>query len=174
MTEKTVTCSIRISKEIYEALQKEAKERDESFNTMVNQILRFETEFIAPGRKVGAQAISRATWNALLDSMSEESLAQAGTEAGTKGPRDFVVAKMGQMNLENLIDFIEIFGKYGLAWEYNKTEYGGGMSIVLSHVLGKKYSQFLASYFGAAFGSMGLKPDITASDASVIINLQST
>jgi hypothetical protein len=173
LTEKTVTCSIRISKKVYDALQKEAKERDQSFNTLINQVLRFETEFAVAARRVGAQVSSRATWRALLDSTSEESLSHAGTQAGANAPRDFIVANMGQMNLENVLSFMDLFGKYGRAWEYNRTEHEGGISIVLSHVLGKKYSLFLSDYFRALFESIGLTPDVTASEASVIIKLRS-
>ncbi|HYB44937.1 MAG TPA: hypothetical protein VEC92_00295, partial [Nitrososphaerales archaeon] len=87
LTEKTVAASIRVNEKVYSELQREAKESDESLNTLINQILRFETEFAATARKIGTQAITRRTYRSLLEAMDDEEIARAGRTAGANTPK---------------------------------------------------------------------------------------
>jgi len=155
-------------------LQREAKESDESLNTLINQILRFETEFAATARKIGTQAITRRTYRSLLEAMDDEEIARAGRTAGANTPKDFIESKYGHINLENVLNFLRVFSVYGRSWDYTETTHEDKTTIVLNHIMGRKYSLFTASYMASLFETIRLEPRISTSESSVIIELSGT
>jgi len=171
LPEKTVAVSIRTSEKVYAELQKEAKEHDESLNTLVNQILRFETEFANTARKVGTQAISKSTYKELLDVMDEETVAAAAYKAGINAPKNFIESKHGEVNLRTVLDFLRVTAIYGRCWDYNETIHGNTTTLVLSHTLGRKYSVFVSNYVMSLFASIRIEPKVSMSDSSVIVEL---
>ena len=171
MTEKTISASIRINERVYSALQKEAKERDESLNTLVNQIFRFETEFGVPARKVGTQAISRSTYKELIEALDDGEIAAVGARSGVNAPKSFIESKLGEINLHTVLDFLRVTAIYGKCWDYSETIHGDTITLVLNHTLGRKYSIFTSNYVTSLFSSIHVEAKTSMSESSVIVEL---
>ena len=166
---KSVTSSFRISAEVYEILQKDAMGKNISLNSLVNHLLRRYSEFDMYMTRFKGVALTLRTFGNLMDNVGDDALTQIGSLAGAEVPKAMISAMYGQANLENAIKFLKLIAAHAANWRYSEAPSEGGTTVVLAHDLGHKGSVFFSNYFDSMFKVMGISPQISQTDQSVIL-----
>ena len=168
---KTVAKSFRVNERALEALQEEAKRKNISVNTLVNQLLLDYAEFGRFVQRVNVMRLSRQTLSEILKGTPEDELVKAAETAGKGAPEALISTKWGKINSSTVIEFIRDLSSYANLFEYQEKEESGHSTITLMHELGPKWSIFLRHYIGEAFRAAGVQPKVRTSDRAVIFTL---
>ncbi len=173
-TEKTVTRSLRINGEAFDALKEDAKRRGITVNTLVNQLFLAYKDFDRYFERMGMIKISSATFKRLLSATSENGIAEVGRQAGTDIPRAIIIAKYGLLSFQTICGFLRMMSDYAKLYEYSEVTSpdGGSKILTLMHDLGQNGSPFLIHYVKAIFLDIDLEPRISSSEHSVIVEVR--
>ncbi len=168
---KTVAKSFRVNERALEGLQEEAKRKNISVNTLVNQLLLDYAEFGRFVQRASVLRLSRQTFGEILNATPEEGLVKAAETAGRSAPEALIASKWGKVNTGTVIEFIRDLSSYANLFEYQEKDEGGHSTITLMHELGPKWSVFIRNYIGEAFRAAGVQPKVRSSDRAVIFTL---
>ena len=169
--EKTVTRSFRLSESAIDALQKEAEKRNITANTLLNDLLLTFSEHDRFLNEFHIIKLSSSTFRRILQATSEETVREAGRLAGTNIPSSFVLAKFGDVNEQNAIEYLKTMSGYAGLFVFNFVDRPGSRTLTLIHSLGPKGSVFLSEYAKAALEKAGTKTRVSFGDDSVTLNL---
>ncbi len=173
MKEKTVTMSIRISERAADALHEEAKLQNVSVNTLTNQILLTFADYDRFTRKFHVIKIASATLRRVIDAATEKAIEEAGRFAGSNVPTAFILAKMGELNVENALESLRELGTYGGMFEYSEsTNQQGNRIVTLAHNLGPKGSIFLQHHVESLLAAVGKKVKVVRFDDAITAEIQ--
>ena len=168
-SEKTVTRTFRISERAFAALQDDAGRQNVSVNTLVNQILLSYANFDRHVKKLHLLKISRPTFKRVLEAAPEDSIIEAGKEAGSDVPRFFVLQKGEGLSLQAVLNHLRDMGDYGNLYEYTETFQDRRRVVTLGHELGPKGTLFFAHYVQAALENVQASPTFTLGDNSITV-----
>jgi hypothetical protein len=173
---KTVTRTFRMDKEWDDVLQEEAKEQGLSVNTLMNKILRRYALFERWADKYEIIHIMPRTLERIVETASEESLAEAGRKEGSVRPIDSLTMMGHKANLESLAFLVkEFYGGADFArWFHCDYHSGLGSDVFhLRHKLGNKWSIFIENYLASMFDSLlKMKVESKTMDQAVTITLK--
>jgi histone H3/H4 len=171
--EKTVTRSYRISESAIQALSQEAERRNVSVNTLLNQLLLTFSEHDRFMSELRMVKLSSQTFRRLLQTSTDEGVAEAARSAGANTPEAFALSKFGEVSAEGILDYLKAMGRYGDLFEFNLVQKPGSRTLTLVHNLGARGSIFLSEYAKAAFEPAGTKTRVTHGDDFVTLVLLS-
>jgi len=152
--EGTVNASLRISEAAYKVLQKDAKKRNTSVNTLANQILVAYAEYESRLGGLGLLRVTRPTFLQILNAGSDEAMAEAGTIVGEEVTTGVILSSAGEITALLILDWLKRIATYSNLVEYTEISHGGKTSVTLEHSLGPKWSVFLSSYVESLFRSV--------------------
>ena len=164
--------SFRLDEATLQRLEEEAKRRNLSTNTLLNQLLASYVSFDILFEKLGMMKIAHATFGHLLQAASEEEVIDAGKKAGEDVPRAIISAREGSVSLHGALEFLRTMGDYANLYKYSEVEADRKKTLVLLHVLGPKGSLFLIHYVAAVLEHVGIRPRYSSTDHSVTIEFQ--
>lgn len=172
MPEKSVTRSFRITESAFSALEEEAKKRNMSLNTLVNQLFLSFANFDRHFQRIGFIKTSKVTWKKVLELIPDKQIVELGTEVAQESSRIVILARQGKLSLTNVIDYLKSLADYGYSFEYNEVHSPGGRPIItLIHSLGEKGSVFYVAYAKALFDLIDMEPKLSSTKNSVTIEL---
>ena len=163
---KTVTRSFRINEAAFAVLEEEAKRRNVSTNTLLNQqLLQYANyeRFV----KVGLVRISSVFFRRLLEAATDEELARVGEAVAIDTPGAVMLEKSGEVTLDTTIEFLQMVSEYSGLYEYSQTKSPNGMVITIIHRLGRKGSVFYSAFFKAIFEAVGYSPKMGTHEHSI-------
>ena len=169
--EKSVTRSFRISESALQALEEDARLRNLSLNTLVNQLLLSYTNWGRFIDKVGPVRTTKSAFNLLLNAASDEAIVEAARLSGPDTPKSIILAKHGVLSANTVLDYVRSATVYGGYAEYTAIENQGKTVITLMHNLGRKGSVFISSVLGSIFGMVDIHFKLSSSEHSVIIEI---
>jgi hypothetical protein len=167
--DRTVTRSFRVSESALDAIREEARRRNVTTNTLVNQLL---TNYARVGRHWDKIHWMRRPieWEKdLFDAIPDEKVAELGR---LHGPRfkTFTIARWGEFSLPALLDDLRAIAEDG-AFEYTEEVRDGRRTMQFIHMVGRKYSIYVMNALQAAFGALGVHPIISMTDNTIILEL---
>jgi hypothetical protein len=167
---KTVLRTIRVTKELDEALQTEAREESLSLNALLSMVLVKHVDFERFADQYRIVSISRELLRAILDSTEEEKLHKAMEDVTGYLPRDIIAFRAIKPNIEAFIHGVETTFKYGRLAECKIHQRSQNEIVVsLHHDLGLRWSKimtlFLSEITKATFGQT---PKFECAKSSVI------
>ncbi len=171
MREKTVTISFRLSKGALDALRQDARKNNTSVNTLANQIFEAYAEHDRFLQKLQMVKLSIPTLKQILSADSKEGIAEAGRKAGEAVPEAFILAKMGELNAANAIQYLRLMGTYANLFDYSEVSLPQGTSLALTHDMGGNWSIFLSAYVRSLFERAGGSVRIMTLENAVRIEL---
>ncbi len=169
--EKTVTRSFRISESALQALEEDAKSRNISLNTLVNQLLLAYTNWGRFIDRVGPIRTTKSAFNMLLNAASNEAIREAARVSGPDTPKSIILAKHGVLSVNTVLDYIRSATMYGGYAQYSEIESQGKTTITLMHDLGRKGSVFISNVLESIFGMVNIHYELSSSEHSVIIEI---
>src|SRR5271169_2343996 len=158
MRPKTSTASFRLDESALAAIQEDAKKQNVSVNTLINQLILTYANYDRPMKRFHMVKVSGSTFRHILQAAKNETIIEAGDLAGSDGPRTSILARSGELTVENALNYLKTMGDYSALFEYSEVMHGGKVSITLTHDFGPKGSLFLQQYVQAIFDPIGKRP----------------
>jgi hypothetical protein len=135
---KTVLRTVRISQELDELLEKDAKAHRTSVNGLISSIIVKYAEWDRYTEKFPYICIPKAIFRGLLDLTDENALATVAEQLGVELPNDITSFWFKKFNLETYLQYISNSSEYGKALEAEIENEGRNYTITIYHEYGKK------------------------------------
>ena len=172
MPEKTVTRSFRIYESAFSALEEEARKRNVSLNTLVNQLFLSFANFDRYFQKFGMLKISKVAYRRTLKGVPDQEIVEAATEVAQNSARVILFTRYGTLSLAGVLEYLKSLADYAYWFEYNEVVSSERKRVVtLTHSLGKKFSLFMTAYSKSLFEQINMNPKLTSTEDSITITL---
>ena len=106
MPEKTVTRSFRINENAFLALEEEAKKRNISLNTLVNQLFMSYANFDRYFQRLGMLKMSKFQFRKILDAAPTNEIVELAREVALNSSRTIILAKYGTLSLTSILEYL--------------------------------------------------------------------
>lgn len=167
---KTVLRTIRIPKELDSILQQDAKRNRLSFNSHILRIITKYSEWDRYNERWGKISLKRDAFKSILEAAEQDKLASAAKEVGSHIPKEFISFWFKKVNLDTYLQYLSLVCQYAKFAECEIDKVGNDYTIVLSHDLGQKWSDFLAVWLIEGFRvATGLHPKTDTTKNSVVV-----
>lgn len=158
LKEKTVTISLRVNESALRALQEEAQKQNVSLNTLANHLFVSYSDYDRYLQKLHMIKLSTPTLRRIVNAATDDAIVEAGKNAGRSVPESFILAKMGELSVQNALEYLKLMGVHANLFDYSEVGRNGKTLVTLSHDLGPKGSIFLANYVESIFATAGKVP----------------
>jgi hypothetical protein len=165
-TDSFVHISIRISAKQKDRLNREAKRRHITLNSLIISVLAKYDSFEKILESTKAIPLSGALFGELLEIISIEEIETIAKKLGAKVVRQSFAAQGIEFNLDNLIEFyFEPLSEHSGWYEFNWRLVGTNCKLIFTHSHGPKWTAFLRLYYAAIIRSAtGAESDVTVED----------
>jgi hypothetical protein len=160
---KTLIRSVRITKELDNLLEKDAKAKRVSVNSLISIIMTKYAEMDRYNERFGTITLRREGFRSILEAIEDDTITSLAKDIGTQIPKQFLLFWFKKMNLETYLKYLSLVCKYSGFAEYevdtneDETEY----IITLIHDLGEKWSIFLKNWFEQGIKTtIGIVPNL--------------
>ncbi|AIC16813.1 hypothetical protein [Nitrososphaera viennensis] len=154
--QKTVTRTIRLPGSLDSVLQKDAKEKRTTVNSLISSIITRYAEWDRYADAFGFICLPRNGFKLILDALGDETVRQIAETIGSRQPRELMMFVFKKTTLDAFLSQISLFSRYAGFGTYeieavSERDY----TMVVHHELGRKWSIYLAH-----LGSQGLKSTV--------------
>lgn len=139
-----VVRSIRLSRQMDEALRREAEEKGVSVNTLIMGILRRYLEWDRYAERFGYISIMGVEYQSIIESLSNTKLVYLAHQVGVHKNREGVLFWFKEWSQANFLSYLNLQCRYTRIAECEFTKDRGRTLINLHHNFGRKYSSYLA------------------------------
>jgi hypothetical protein len=145
---KTLIRSVRITKELDTLLEKDAKAKRVSVNSLISIIMTKYAEMDRYNERFGTITLRREGFRSILEAIEDDTITSLAKDIGTQIPKQFLLFWFKKLNLETYLKYLSLVCKYSGFAEYevdtneDETEY----IMTLIHDLGEKWSIFLKNW----------------------------
>ena len=175
MPEKTVTRSFRINESAFLALEEEAKKRNVSLNTLVNQLFMSYTNFDRYFQRLGMLKMSKSAFRKILNAAPANEIVEAAQEIAQNASRTIILARYGTLSLTGLLEFLNNFADYAYFAERSEVVTPGEKRVLtFMHIYGEKGSIFIKAYVKALFEQINVEPKLSSTENSVTIEVSAS
>ena len=172
MPEKTVTRSFRINESAFLALEEEAKKRNVSLNTLVNQLFMSYTNFDRYFQRLGMLKMSKSAFRKILNAAPANEIVEAAQEIAQNASRTIILARYGTLSLTGLLEFLNNFADYAYFAERSEVVTPGEKRVLtFMHIYGEKGSIFIKAYVKSLFEQINVEPKLSSTENSVTIEV---
>ena len=172
MPEKTVTRSFRINEDAFLALEEEARKRNVSLNTLVNQLFLSFAHFDRSFQKFGMLKISKVAYRRTLAAVPDREIVETAREVAENSARVVILSRYGTLTLAGVLEYLKSLADYAYWFEYNEVTSPERKRVVtLTHTLGQKFSLFMAAYSKSLFEQITMNPKLTSTEDSITITI---
>ena len=183
-TPKTVTRSIRMSRDVEKELQEIASTEKVSINSLINQALRKFIEWdyyadkfgfaISPTRQILLLPPRWQIFARLLSHASDQEAARLGRWAARNMAKEFTVYWFKEFSVQTALKSLELFySRFARRYEYVHNTTEKEYVVTLNHGMGRKWSIYYEYYVRTIFGELlGKKVKITQMKNQVLAHIQ--
>jgi hypothetical protein len=154
-----------------EALHEDAKAQNVSINTLLNQLLLTYANYDRPMSRFQMLKLSASDFRHVLRGSQDETIAEAGRQAGSDVPKTYILAKWGRLSKENGVNYLKTMSTYAKLFDYSEILSEGGLSVTLSHNFGAKGTLFLQHYVKAMFALVDIQPKFSPDENAVVFEV---
>jgi glycerol-3-phosphate responsive antiterminator len=153
---KSESVTFRFDDELIKGLRNEAKQKDISTNTLVNQIVKEHLHWHANAPKAGFIAIRRCFVIDALNYLSEQEIVSIAEHVAKTTNKDGILFIENEYSMKSALDFIENWIKMS-GYKYRRKEVEDGehkQMYLIQHDMGIKWSIYLASLYQFLFDEL--------------------
>jgi hypothetical protein len=166
---KTRLRTFRLEEELDALLQKDAKSKGISVNSLLSIILTKYAEWDRYVEKFNVITMKKESFKTLVSAIDDDKVTDVSQELGDKVPSQFIFFWFKKNTLENYLKYISLICKHGGFAQYEIEQEGREYTITLIHELGEKWSNFLANWMKAGMkSSIGIVARVDVMQNSVI------
>lgn len=156
---KTVLRTVRLTRNLDELIQKDAKEKNLSVNGLVNRIVTKYVEWDRYISKFGFISIANETFQDILEQVDDEKIENIAKELGQQMPQAVTLFWFKELSLETFLKTITLYSKYS-GLHRIEIERDEDCVITFHHNLGEKWSVFLRHFISQFVESaVGVVPE---------------
>jgi hypothetical protein len=166
---KTRLRTFRLEEELDGLLQKDAKSKGISVNSLLSIILTKYAEWDRYIEKFSTITMKKESFKMMLSAIDNDKVTGISQELGDMVPSQFILFWFKKNMLENYLKYLSLICKHGGFAQYEIEQEGREYTITLIHELGQKWSNFLANWMDSGMKSaIGIVPRIKVTQNSVI------
>jgi hypothetical protein len=167
---KTRLRTFRVEEELDSLLQKDAKSKGLSVNSLLSIILRKYAEWDRYIEKFSVITMKKESFKTMISAIDDGKITDISQELGDKVPSQFILFWFKKNTLENYLKYISLLCKHGGFGQFEIEQEGREFTITLIHELGEKWSNFLANWINSGMKrTIGIIPRIDIMQNSVVI-----
>ena len=164
----SVVGHFRVWKDVYDSLEDEARTRRVSLNTLVNQVLATHTRDDLVWEEMGYLKLTKIAFRDILSHVPDDELEELGTSFAKETPSAMMLARRGVVDLDAILDYLRFRSRAGW-FSLNETKRNGRDTLCFMHDFGPRESVLLRSYFVSLFALVGVRPKVTTTSTSVMV-----
>jgi hypothetical protein len=165
---RSVVGHFRVSKDVYDSLEDEARARGSSLGALVSQLLSNHTRDERLLEEVGVVKMTKKAYRFALDLIPEDKLSEFGRLASGAAMETIILARSGAVTLAGLLDVLRMFSRSGW-YSIHESRKNGKETISLIHDLGPRGSVVLGASIISSFELIGVHPKMMTTDSSVMV-----
>jgi hypothetical protein len=167
---KTRLRTFRVEEELDSLLQKDAKSKGLSVNSLLSIILRKYAEWDRYIEKFSVITMKKESFKTMISAIDDGKITDISQELGDKVPSQFILFWFKKNTLENYLKHISLLCKHGGFGQFEIEQEGREFTITLIHELGEKWSNFLANWINSGMKrTIDIIPRIDIMQNSVVI-----
>lgn len=168
-TKKTRLRTFRIEEELDSLLQKDARSKGVSVNSLLSIILTKYAEWDRYVEKFSVITMKKESFKTMLSSIDNDKVTVLSKDLGDNVPNQFVLFWFKKNTLENYLKYLSLLCKHGGFGQLEIEQEGREYTITLIHELGEKWSIFLSNWMYSGMKStIGIVPRIDVMQNSVV------
>jgi hypothetical protein len=167
---RTTTGTFRIPEDTYQAIQREAENREVSLNTLVNQILHAHLEEEIIGKSLFVR-MPKSVYKSFLSAITDEQAREIGELDAERVAKSLMLAKHGTVSTYGILEHLRLFANSAGYGEYSEVEEEGKKIVTIMHEFGRRGSILFAAHARALFQMNGSQPKISTTDGALIIEI---
>lgn len=168
---KTVLRTIRIDKELDDALDKEAEDHGISENALISSVLAKYIEWDRYAEKFGRVSLPGEALRAIIEATDSDKLRSAAEEFTASVPKDYIMFHYRKLDIEACLLHLSFLSRHAGMFEYEiQKEQERNYTITIHHKFGEKWSYWLKESIsiGLFRNVLGIVPKTHLSKNSVI------
>jgi len=168
---KTILRTIRLDKELDEALDKDAEEHGVSENALISSILAKYIEWDRYAEKFGRVSMQSEALKAILEATEQDRLSMAAEEFAASVPKDYLMFHYRKLDVEACLLHLSFLARYAGMFKYDvQIEQERNYTVTIHHKFGEKWSYWLRESIsiGLFKNVLGILPKTHLSKNSVI------
>ena len=147
-TRKTVLRTIRIDKELDDALYNDAQENDLNENALISSILVKYIEWDRYAKKIGRVTLPKEVLKTIIESTDINKLEAAVKEYSASVPKDIIVFSYKKFDVESILLHLSLLSKYSGIFKYElQIDHERQYTVTIHHDFGEKFSYLLEQAF---------------------------
>jgi hypothetical protein len=156
----TTLRTIQLTRDIDNLLQKDAKSKRISTNSLLTSIITKYAEWDRYAEK-GLVSLTRADSRSILESIDDNKLSQIGKDLGKRAFKEFLMIWFKKIDVEKVLEGISLWCKYAGIAEYDLETDGRNYTITLHHEIGEKWSNLIGHLISQVVGLPNAMLDFT-------------
>jgi hypothetical protein len=169
---RSVVGHFRVSQDVYESLEGEARTQGISLNALVSQVLSSHARDDLLFQEGGFVKMTKNTLRVVLGLIPDDKLSEFGRLAAKNGADARMLARSHYITVGTVLDELRLFSRSGW-YSMNEEKKNGNEIISLIHDLGPttgpRQSVVLSAYITGLFALVGVRPKITTTSSSVMV-----
>lgn len=166
---RTAIRSFRLDEAALAVLEEEARQRNISVNTLVNQLLLTYTNFERHFAQYPMVRLSSTFLGWLLEGVTDAYAKDLGQRVGENLAQAGILSRHGSLSLESVLANLRMMGEYSGAFTFKEVHRPGRTTVTLFHKWGRKGSIYWGHYLLACFELVHLHPKLTTTEHSVTV-----
>ena len=158
----TTLRTIRLTHDLDNLLQKDAKSKRISTNSLLTSIITKYAEWDRYAEKFGLVSLSRADSRSILEAIDDNKLSQIAKDLGKRAFKEFMLLWFKKTDIEKMLEGISLWCKYAGIAEYDLETDGRNYTITLHHEIGEKWSNLIGHLI-----SQGIKTELGLPNAKL-------
>jgi hypothetical protein len=151
----TESVTFRLDKDIFDRLRKEAKDKQISLNTLMNQISMQYLDWHAHAAKAGFITVRKGKVEKMLEKISEKDIVEIAEYVAKKESKGFIMMLRNEYSITSALEVIETWMKIA-GYSYRHEIRGSEHSYVIHHDMCRKWSLYLREQYRFLFEDFGL------------------
>ncbi len=170
---KSVLRVSRISEDLDNLLQKDAKDKRTSVNALINSIFAKYAEWDRYADRFGYVSVGKELFASILRATDQEKLVKIGDELGSQLIKQFILFWFNRVNLETFLAYISLVCRYGGIAKYEMEVEGKDYTIIAIHELGISWSEFMKHFIDQGLRvNFGIVAQFDVSKNSLVARLR--
>ena len=143
-TRKSTTLrTIRLTRDLDNLLQKDAKSKRISINSLLTSIIVKYAEWDRYAEKFGLVSLTRTDTESILGAIDDNKLSQIGQDLGKQALKELMMLWFKKIDVESVLEEISLWCKYTGNARYDLETDGRNYTITLNHEIGEKWSNLI-------------------------------
>src|SRR5215207_1338037 len=167
--EATEGITFRVPSSSLRQLRKEAKRKQVSLNTLVNQIFREHLDWHTSAAQAGLLQVPRSSLSRLVDKLTEEQLSELAITMAEKDFVDVGLLLRGEFTIPSFINIAENWSRIS-SFPYKHEVNDDLHKFIIQHDMGRKYSFLIKEFYRHILEEMfERKADFITTDNTVML-----